>query len=121
MNGSITPPAQPQPATVQVLPLPRVRAGAPARIRALAAQPTVACRLRELGFCEGQRVTTLSGGGQTICLIRSARLALSGRLAECVLVEAATEDVQRASPMTMWERVQALWNGLWQRASGSRP
>ena len=113
MNGFTTSPARPEAAApTELLPLTRVRSGASARVRALSANPDVACRLRELGICEGQCVVSLGGGDRTICLVRSARLALSGRLADCVLVEAATEDVERSAAPGWWERALAACSGL---------
>jgi Fe2+ transport system protein FeoA len=118
MIGSITPPARPQPTAARhLLPLTQLRPGAPARVRALAAQPEVACRLRELGLCEGRCVTLLGNGSQLICRVYSSRLALSRRLAECVLVEGESE--QPGAPAGWWARVRFLGRALLRRCWGS--
>src|SRR5262245_5752660 len=70
-----------------VCPLSRVVAGSAVRIRQIDASPEVARRLREVGFCEDQRVTLLSRQENLICLVCNARLGISSRLAESILVE----------------------------------
>ena len=47
----------------------------------------VSVRLRELGFCEQQRIKLLSRHPNLICLVCNARLGLSAELAENILVE----------------------------------
>ncbi len=71
----------------EVCPLSRVRAGAVVCIRKLAAAPDVSDRLRELGFCEDQRIRLLARQSSYICQICNARLAISGKLAESIMVE----------------------------------
>jgi Fe2+ transport system protein FeoA len=88
-----------------LVPLTQVRAGFTARIRVLAAQPEAACRLRELGLCEGFCVTPLTSGQTTICRVQSARLALSRRLAECVLVEGVSDGRLSGTLQGWWNRV----------------
>ena len=68
-------------------PLNRVRVGSAVRIRSLAAPPEVQDRLRELGFCEDQQVRLLSRQTNVICIVCNARLGLSARLAQAILVE----------------------------------
>jgi len=44
-------------------------------------------RLRELGFCEEQRIRLLSQHAGIICQVCNVRLAISLRLADSILVE----------------------------------
>lgn len=50
-------------------------------------------RLRELGFCEQQRIKLLSKHSNLICLVCDARLGISEKLAETILVEAVTTEI----------------------------
>ena len=68
-------------------PLSRVRAGAAVRIKQLATSPEVTHRLREMGFCEEQKIKLLSRQSSLICQVCNARLGISPRLAEQILVE----------------------------------
>jgi Fe2+ transport system protein FeoA len=68
-------------------PLNQVRAGTAVRIKQLAAAPEVTHRLRELGFCEEQRVKLLCQHTNLICQVCNARLAISAELAKSILVE----------------------------------
>ena len=70
-----------------VCPLSHVRAGTSVRIKQLSASPEMSKRLRELGFCEEQRIKLLSRHPNLICLVCNARLGLSAELAENILVE----------------------------------
>jgi Fe2+ transport system protein FeoA len=70
-----------------VCPLSRVVAGTAVRIKRLSAPPEVSHRLRELGFCEEQRIKLLSRHSNLICLVCNARLGISEQLAENILVE----------------------------------
>ena len=71
-----------------VCPLSRVKAGSVVCIRELAASPEVRVRLREMGFCEQQRIRLLSRQSNIICQVCNARLGISRQLAETILVEA---------------------------------
>ena len=71
----------------QVCPLSRVQAGTVVCIKRLFTEPGVTDRLRELGFCEEQRIKLLSRQSNYICQVCNARLAISGRLAEAIMVE----------------------------------
>lgn len=71
-------------------PLSRVRAGAAVRIKQLSTSPEVTHRLRELGFCEEQKIKLLSRQSSLICQVCNARLGISPRLAEQILVEPLT-------------------------------
>ena len=68
-------------------PLNRIRAGVAVRIRQLCASPEIQNRLRELGFCEDQVIHLLTSGGNFICQVCNARLAISEQLARLILVE----------------------------------
>lgn len=70
-----------------VCPLSCVKAGTTVRIKRLCVANEVAVRLREIGFCEDQIVRLLTGRANIICLVCSARLALSTQLAQAILVE----------------------------------
>jgi Fe2+ transport system protein FeoA len=47
-------------------------------------------RLREMGFCEEQKVTLLSRQSNLICQVCNARLGISAQLAEGIMVETLT-------------------------------
>jgi Fe2+ transport system protein FeoA len=64
-----------------------MRAGASVRILQLPDSPDVTHRLREIGFCEGQCIRVLTRHANIICQVCNARLAISVRLAEAILVE----------------------------------
>ena len=68
-------------------PLNRMRAGLAVRIKKLCASPEVSQRLREIGFCEDQVVKLVTSQTNIICLVCNARLAISARLAQGILVE----------------------------------
>jgi len=65
-----------------------VKAGAVVCIKELAAAPEVKERLRELGFCEEQKIKLLSSNSSYICQVCNARLGISQKLADSILVEA---------------------------------
>jgi ferrous iron transport protein A len=70
-----------------LLPLSAVTAGASVLIKQLSADPDVCTRLRELGFCEEQRIRLLSRNSNLICQVCNARLGISTQLAGLILVE----------------------------------
>jgi Fe2+ transport system protein FeoA len=70
-----------------VCPLSRVKAGTVVCIKQLAAAPEIRVRLRELGFGEKQIVKLLSRQTNLICQVCNARLGISEKLAETILVE----------------------------------
>src|SRR5215831_12519727 len=74
-------------ARCETSPLNRVEAGMALRIKKLAASPDIQIRLRELGFCEEQIIRLLTSHTNYICLVCNARLALSPKLAEVIIVE----------------------------------
>ena len=72
----------------EVCPLSRVKAGAVVCIKHLTTTPEVTNRLRELGFCEEQRIRLLTRQSNFICQVCNARLAISEKLADSIMVEA---------------------------------
>jgi len=71
----------------EICPLSRVKAGVAVRIKQLCAVPEVQNRLRELGFCEDQIVRLLTSQTNFICQVCNARLAISEKLAQIIMVE----------------------------------
>ena len=71
----------------QVCPLSRVQAGAVVCIKQLVTAPEITDRLRELGFCEEQQIKILSRQSNFICQVCNARLGISGKLADSIMVE----------------------------------
>ncbi len=67
--------------------LNQVKAGVAVRIKKLCAAPQVQSRLREIGFCEDQIIKLVTSHTNFICQVCNARLAISERLAELILVE----------------------------------
>jgi Fe2+ transport system protein FeoA len=70
-----------------VCPLNRVRAGTTVVVKRLTASPEVNQRLREMGFGEEQRVKVITLQSNLLCQVCNARLGLSQKLAENILVE----------------------------------
>lgn len=68
-------------------PLSLVRPGRMARIKELSASPEVNKRLREIGFCEQQVIRLLASQSNLICQVCNARMALSSKLAQMIIVE----------------------------------
>jgi len=75
-------------AGLQVCPLSRVQAGAVVCIKQLSTAPEVTDRLRELGFCEEQKIRLVARQANYICQVCNARLAISGELADSIMVQA---------------------------------
>jgi len=61
--------------------------GASGRICELAGDAGVCSRLRELGFCESAVIEKVAGQGTLLCQVCNARIALSERAAEHIIVE----------------------------------
>jgi Fe2+ transport system protein FeoA len=74
-------------ASPAVCPLSSIRAGTVACIKSLSASEEVMDRLREMGFCEEQRVKLVSRDGNIICQICNARLGISEELAAAIFVQ----------------------------------
>jgi Fe2+ transport system protein FeoA len=83
-------------AGIEVCPLSRVQAGAVVCIKRLATAPEVTDRLRELGLGEEQRIKLLARQSNYICQVCNARLAISGKLADSIMVEAVPASVREA-------------------------
>jgi Fe2+ transport system protein FeoA len=71
-----------------VCPLSRVRAGQTVCIKQLFTSPDITERLRELGFCEDQKIKLVSRDSSFICQVCNARLGISEELADAILVQA---------------------------------
>ncbi len=78
----------------EVCPLSRVQAGVVVRIKGLSAAPEVSHRLRELGLCEEQRIKLVARQSTYICQVCNARLAISGKLADAILVQPVRASAQ---------------------------
>jgi Fe2+ transport system protein FeoA len=76
--------------TAPLCPLSEVQPGVSVRIKQLSASPEMTKRLRELGFCEEQRIKLLSRNSNLICQVCNARLGLSSQLADLIWVERIT-------------------------------
>jgi Fe2+ transport system protein FeoA len=83
-------------AGTEVCPLSRVQAGTVVCIKRLATAPDVTDRLRELGLGEEQRIKLLARQHSYICQVCNARLAISGKLADSIMVEAVRGSLQEA-------------------------
>lgn len=70
-----------------ICPLNQVKAGTVVCVRELAASPEISDRLREMGLREDSHVRLVSRQDSVICLVCNARVALSQKLAETILVE----------------------------------
>ena len=63
-------------------------------VKQLAVSPEVSARLREMGMGEEQKVKLLSRQANVICLVCNARVALSEKLAQAIMVERMTPQSQ---------------------------
>jgi ferrous iron transport protein A len=70
-----------------VCPLSQVQPGTVCRVKQLLASPDICSRLREMGFCEQQQIRLLTQERTMICQVCNARLGISSRLADAILVE----------------------------------
>lgn len=70
-----------------VCPLSHVAAGTTVCIKELVASDETCDRLREMGLGEKQHIKLVSSKASVICQVCNARLALSEKLAEAILVE----------------------------------
>ena len=77
----------------EVCPLSLVKTGVAVRIKQLCAAPAVASRLREIGFCEDQIIRLLTSQTNYICQVCNARLAISAKLAQAIMVEPVLQRV----------------------------
>lgn len=81
----------------EICPLDTVQAGTNVRIKQLSASPEISNRLRELGFCEEQRIRLLIKHTNVICQVCNARLGISSQLAKSILVEPEPATNRRAA------------------------
>jgi len=77
----------PQP---ELCPLSHLRDGSSVRIKHLACDDDLAKRLREMGLGEEQKIKVLTRENTVICQVCNARLGISTRLADKILVEPVT-------------------------------
>ena len=84
LDCAITPEAC---AGTALCPLNQVKAGTVVCVRELATSPEVSDRLREMGLREDSHVRLVSHQDSVICQVCNARVALSRKLAESILVE----------------------------------
>lgn len=71
-----------------VCPLSCVEPGTTVCIKQLAAAPELTNRLREMGFCERQEIKVVSNSSNFICQVCNAKLGISAKVADAILVEA---------------------------------
>ncbi len=72
-------------------PLSDVRVGVAVRIKHVSASPEISSRLREMGFCEEQKIRLISRHSNLICQVCHARLGISSQLAAHIMVEPLVE------------------------------
>lgn len=86
-DGAVTVSANPECPQPFICPLSDVRAGTAVRIKQLSAPPEVSHRLREMGFCEEQKIRLLAQQANIICQVCNVRLGISVQLARNIMVE----------------------------------
>jgi len=94
-------------ARCEVCPLSRVKAGVAVRIKQLCAAPEVQTRLREIGLCEDHIIKLVTSHTNFICQVCNARLAISEKLAQLILVE-PVEAQSRLNCRTNGGRLETL-------------
>ena len=72
----------------KVCPLSRIEPGVMVCIKELTTDPALTDRLREMGFCERQQIKVVARQSAFICQVCNARLGISRKLADSILVEA---------------------------------
>ena len=72
----------------KVCPLSCVQPGVKVCIKQLATEPEMVDRLREMGLCEEQHIKVVARQSTFICQVCNARLGISKKLADAILVEA---------------------------------
>jgi Fe2+ transport system protein FeoA len=78
-------------AGAEVCPLTQIKAGTRVAIKHLAVTPEMGNRLREMGFCEDQQIKLIARNSSFICQVCNARLGISKKLAEAIMVQAVSE------------------------------
>jgi Fe2+ transport system protein FeoA len=76
-------------------PLSHVKAGVTVCIKEHTSTPEVTSRLREMGLCEEQHVRLVSHASSIICQVCNARLGISKKLAETIMVQPMTAHPKR--------------------------
>ena len=71
----------------EVCTLSQIEAGSTVCIKQLITHPEMSDRLRELGVFEKQKIKLLARNSSFICQVCNARLGISEKLAESILVE----------------------------------
>ena len=79
-----------------VCPLSQVKTGSIVSIKRLTTTPDVTNRLREMGFYEDQRIKVLSRQSSFICQVCNARLGISRKLADSILVSATPAPAKKS-------------------------
>ena len=79
----------------------RVRASTTVVVKQLTASPDMNRRLREMGFGEEQRIKVLSLANNLLCQVCNARLGLSERLAETILVQPLSYPLSPMPPVRL--------------------
>jgi len=74
-------------AQAAICPLSQIEAGSTVCIKQLITHPEMSDRLRELGVFEKQKIKLLARNSSFICQVCNARLGISEKLAESILVE----------------------------------
>jgi Fe2+ transport system protein FeoA len=76
-------------------PLSHVKAGVTVCIKEHTSTPEVTSRLREMGLCEEQHIRLVSHASSIICQVCNARLGISKKLAETIMVQPMTAHPKR--------------------------
>lgn len=78
--------------------LDSVLPGVSVRIKQLNGSAEVTNRLREMGFCEEQRIKLLMNHTNIICQVCNARLGISSQLAKTIMVEQIPAPTTKPKP-----------------------
>ncbi len=78
-------------------PLSHVKAGITVCIKEHTSTPEVTNRLREMGLCEEQHIRLVSHATNIICQVCNARLGISKKLAETIMVQPMSAHPKRRS------------------------
>jgi ferrous iron transport protein A len=71
----------------QRMPLTELPAGSEGRVCELNGESNLCARLREMGFCESAIIQKVAGQKTLLCNVCNARIALSERAAQHIIVE----------------------------------
>lgn len=69
------------------MPLTELPAGSEGRVCELNGESNLCARLREMGFCESAIIQRVGGARTLLCNVCNARIALSERAAQHIIVE----------------------------------